>query len=96
MRAHAPPAHHTPTGMNAGSCIKELLQESAAIPQVASSRSQTCGPAQGRLPGACMHMLQVPFFVGATAGTTVLGAFDPFTEIAAICKRHGIWFHVDG
>lgn len=40
--------------------------------------------------------LQVPFFVGATAGTTVLGAFDPFQDIAAICARHNIWLHIDG
>ena len=40
--------------------------------------------------------LQVPFFVGTTAGTTVLGAFDPFEEIAAICQRHKVWMHVDG
>jgi glutamate/tyrosine decarboxylase-like PLP-dependent enzyme len=39
---------------------------------------------------------RLPFFVGATAGTTVLGAFDPFEEIAAVCARHGVWLHVDG
>lgn len=38
---------------------------------------------------------QIPFFVSATAGTTVLGAFDPLNEIADICQRHGCWFHVD-
>ncbi|KAJ8272614.1 hypothetical protein GJAV_G00091300 [Gymnothorax javanicus] len=38
----------------------------------------------------------VPFFVSATAGTTVYGAFDPLHTIADICKRHGIWMHVDG
>ncbi|KAK2164503.1 hypothetical protein NP493_1413g00006 [Ridgeia piscesae] len=38
----------------------------------------------------------VPFFVSATAGTTVLGAFDPFNDIADICEKHKIWFHVDG
>ncbi|XP_029102134.1 glutamate decarboxylase 2 isoform X2 [Scleropages formosus] len=38
----------------------------------------------------------VPFFVSATAGTTVYGAFDPLIAIADICKKHGVWMHVDG
>ncbi|CAF1259595.1 unnamed protein product [Didymodactylos carnosus] len=36
------------------------------------------------------------FFVGITAGTTVLGAFDPIDEIAQICQKYNIWLHVDG
>jgi glutamate decarboxylase len=38
----------------------------------------------------------IPFYVNATAGTTVLGAFDPFNEIADICKKHRMWMHIDG
>ena len=36
-----------------------------------------------------------PFYVNATAGTTVLGSFDPFTEISKICKTHHLWLHID-
>lgn len=38
---------------------------------------------------------QIPFFVNATAGTTVLGAFDPLNEIADICEKYKCWMHVD-
>lgn len=37
-----------------------------------------------------------PFFVAATAGTTVPGAFDPIDSIADVAERHGMWLHVDG
>ena len=37
-----------------------------------------------------------PFFVNATAGTTVLGAFDDIVKISAVCKAHNLWLHVDG
>lgn len=39
---------------------------------------------------------RTPFYVNATAGSTVLGSFDPFIEIASICQKHGLWFHIDG
>ncbi|KAK5716612.1 Glutamate decarboxylase 2 [Elasticomyces elasticus] len=39
---------------------------------------------------------QTPFYVNATAGTTVLGSFDPLEEIADVCEKHNLWLHVDG
>ncbi|KAL4906738.1 hypothetical protein BDW74DRAFT_126771 [Aspergillus multicolor] len=39
---------------------------------------------------------RTPFYVNATAGTTVMGSFDPFEDIAAICKKHNLWLHIDG
>lgn len=37
-----------------------------------------------------------PFFVNATAGTTVLGAFDDIEAIHHVCKKHNLWLHIDG
>lgn len=42
----------------------------------------------------CLQGL-VPFYVNATAGTTVYGAFDPLDDIADVCHRHSLWMHVD-
>ncbi|ATY59567.1 Pyridoxal phosphate-dependent decarboxylase [Cordyceps militaris] len=38
---------------------------------------------------------KTPLYVNATAGTTVRGSYEPFAEIAAICKEFGLWMHID-
>ncbi len=43
----------------------------------------------------CQQLGFSVFFVGITAGTTVLGAFDPIEEIALMCRKYKIWLHVD-
>jgi aromatic-L-amino-acid/L-tryptophan decarboxylase len=37
----------------------------------------------------------IPFFVCGTVGTTSSNAMDPLPAIAAICREHDLWFHVD-
>jgi aromatic-L-amino-acid/L-tryptophan decarboxylase len=37
-----------------------------------------------------------PAIVIATAGTTNTGAVDDIPGLAALCRQHGLWLHVDG
>lgn len=37
-----------------------------------------------------------PIMVNLTAGTTVLGAFDPIRSVKKVCEEYGMWLHVDG
>ncbi|OJD35675.1 glutamate decarboxylase [Diplodia corticola] len=60
--------------------------------------------ADGRMDAAALEQLvaaskaagETPFYVNATAGTTVMGSFDPIDALADVCAAHGLWLHVDG
>jgi aromatic-L-amino-acid/L-tryptophan decarboxylase len=36
-----------------------------------------------------------PLFVSASGGSTNSGAVDPLSDLAAVCREHGVWLHVD-
>jgi glutamate/tyrosine decarboxylase-like PLP-dependent enzyme len=38
----------------------------------------------------------LPFFIGLTAGTTVIGAYDCVAEASEIAQKYKIWLHIDG
>ena len=60
--------------------------------------------AEGRMQPDALHQAisrsieagKTPFYVGLTAGTTVVGAFDPVRETVALAREFGMWVHVDG
>lgn len=60
--------------------------------------------AQGRMkPDVLSKMIEedvdkgfTPVLVNLTAGTTVMGAFDPIRPVRDICDEYNMWLHVDG
>jgi glutamate/tyrosine decarboxylase-like PLP-dependent enzyme len=55
---------------------------------------------RGRLTGAALRpVLEAHpevFAVVASAGTTNAGIVDDLESVAAVCREHGVWMHVDG
>jgi glutamate/tyrosine decarboxylase-like PLP-dependent enzyme len=52
--------------------------------------------ALGRQIEADVAAGNVPCLVVGTAGSVGTGAVDPLPEIAALCQKHRVWFHIDG
>ncbi|KAG0287846.1 hypothetical protein BGZ98_004457, partial [Dissophora globulifera] len=62
-----------------------------------------CDPYGAIIPSELERLIQehiamghTPYFINVTAGTTVLGAFDPIRPCSEIAKRYNCWLHVDG
>lgn len=52
-----------------------------------------------RLPATLRRLRNdglVPLAVVANACSTALGLYDPLRSIAAVCREHDVWLHVDG
>lgn len=64
------------------------------IPTSADGRMNTDSLRQALI--ASQAAGEQPFFLGATAGTTVKGAIDPLQELADIADQFNLWYHVDG
>ncbi|KAL9133917.1 MAG: hypothetical protein Q9175_004909, partial [Cornicularia normoerica] len=68
-----------------------------------SVRSVPVDPKTGSMDPSALSSLitqakqggHTPFYLNATAGTTVLGSYDPIAPLAAICKSHNLWLHID-
>jgi aromatic-L-amino-acid decarboxylase len=68
-----------------------------AIRWIATDDDQRMDPADlGRRIEEDLRLGHHPFLVVGTAGSVSTGAVDPLPEITAICREHGLWFHVDG
>lgn len=37
----------------------------------------------------------IPFMVVGTIGATESGIIDPLADIGRVCRKHGVWFHID-
>jgi glutamate/tyrosine decarboxylase-like PLP-dependent enzyme len=81
-------------------CIRKALEllgfgseNIRAIPVDSSLKMQV-----SELEGTIRRDLEsgdIPVVVAANAGTASTGAIDPLEEIRDLCRRNGVWFHID-
>ncbi|KAH3705126.1 hypothetical protein DPMN_080191 [Dreissena polymorpha] len=87
----APEAHYSLVkgamflGMGLDSVVRVTTDERGKMkPEVLEARIQED-----------LKMGHLPAMVMATAGTTVLGAYDLLEALADVCDRYGVWLHCD-
>lgn len=69
---------------------------SSGVVRVATDTSLRMDPkALGQVIEGDLRAGRRPFAVVATAGTTSTASVDPVRAIARVCRRHGLWLHVD-
>jgi glutamate/tyrosine decarboxylase-like PLP-dependent enzyme len=71
--------------------------DSAAGGSASAAGDPAAASAAGGSASAAGHPAAAPpTIVCAQAGNVNTGAFDPLEEIAAACREHGAWLHIDG
>ncbi len=73
-------------GIGTGNLVKVAVDERGRMdPDALARELEACRTAGGH-----------PFFVCATLGTTVRGAYDPIEPLAKLREEYGFWLHGDG
>ncbi len=72
------------------------IGESNMIGVASDAQGQMCPLALEREIIDSKDQGKIPFYIGLTAGTTVLGAYDLVEASLEIAERHNIWLHIDG
>jgi glutamate/tyrosine decarboxylase-like PLP-dependent enzyme len=86
------PQTHVSIRKNARTLIGE-----SAVRQVGMTRSLHMDPrALDRMISADKESGRlIPFMVVGTIGATESGIIDPLEEIGRVCRKHGVWLHID-
>ncbi|GHB07779.1 pyridoxal phosphate-dependent decarboxylase family protein [Modicisalibacter luteus] len=71
------------------------LGHNAIIPVACDNNYRMDSQALEREIERCRREALIPIAVVATAGTTDFGSIDPLEDVAALCRQHALWMHVD-
>ena len=71
------------------------LSDDAVVPVACDDQLRMDPQALSQAIADCQREGLIPMAVVGTAGTTDFGSLDPLASLGAICRNHGIWFHVD-